>query len=84
MYTQELFVTEQEKQLNKEAKFRELAKTRVNKAIKAIELVGNLSNKNNYKYSDGEIKKIFAALYKSLSHSKTRFNIKNGDKGFDL
>ncbi len=68
----------------KELKFRELAQTRVNKAIKAIELIGNLSNKNNYSYTDEEVKKIFAAIQKSLSQSKARFNVKNGKNGFNL
>tara|TARA_Y100000817_G_scaffold150195_1_gene117483 strand:- start:4900 stop:5133 length:234 start_codon:yes stop_codon:yes gene_type:complete len=77
-------VTDKEKKMVKELKFRELAQTRVNKAIKAIELIGNLSNKNNYSYTDEEVKKIFAAIQKSLSQSKARFNVKNGKNGFNL
>ncbi len=77
-------MTDKEKKMVKELKFRELAQTRVNKAIKAIELIGNLSNKNNYSYTDEEVKKIFAAIQKSLSQSKARFNVKNGKNGFNL
>ena len=77
-------MTDKEIQIAKKEKFKELAEIRVNKALKSIELIGNLSNRNNYTYSDDQVKKIFAALNKSLSNSKARFNIKNGKNGFNL
>ena len=43
----------------KREKFIELANKRVNKAINAVRLVGNLSNKSNYDYTSDDIKKIF-------------------------
>ena len=46
----------------KREKFIELANKRVNKAINAVRLVGNLSNKSNYDYTSDDIKKIFKAL----------------------
>jgi ABC-type Fe3+-hydroxamate transport system substrate-binding protein len=47
---------------DKAAKFIELANKRVNKAIKDLQLIGNLSNKQNYEYSDDQAKKIIKAL----------------------
>jgi hypothetical protein len=43
------------------------------KAIKAIKLIGNLSNKNNYQYSSEQIKIIIKDLKKSLKNLKKRF-----------
>ena len=67
-------------------KFKELAVSRVNKAINQIRLIGNLANKNYYSYSDEEVKKIFSALESELKSSKEKFkNSKTrGNKGFSL
>lgn len=54
-------------------KFKRLAEKRVNNAIKNIRLVGNLSNRSNYSYTDQDVDKIFRALEKELKHAKSRF-----------
>ena len=59
-------------------KFVELAEKRVNKAIKDIGLVGNLSNKSNYSYTDQDVKKIVVALRKALDDMKARFDRSTG------
>ena len=66
-------------QLVKDKKFRELAKSRVNKAIKAIQLIGNLANKSHYTYSDNESDQIINALEKELKTTKQKF--KNSNNG---
>jgi len=43
-------------------KFVELAEKRVTRALKDIRLIGNLSNKTNYFYTDDDVKKILSAL----------------------
>ena len=43
---------------DKHGKFVELATKRVNKALDQIRLVGNLSNRMTYEYSEEEAKKI--------------------------
>ncbi|WP_461538098.1 hypothetical protein [Spongorhabdus nitratireducens] len=67
-------------------KFKELAEKRVNKALKDIKLIGNLSNRSNYDYTDQDAKKIYGALKKSLDEMKARFdsNGSNEDEGFKL
>ena len=40
----------------KKQRFIELANKRVNKALKQISLIGNLSNTNNYEYTQDEVK----------------------------
>lgn len=54
-------------------KFVELAEKRVSRAIKDIRLVGNLSNKSNYSYTDQDIKKIVRVLRSEIDVLKSRF-----------
>ena len=63
----------------KRVKFVELADKRVNKAINAVRLVGNLSNKSNYEYTDKDIKKIFEELDTELKKCRILFE-KHGQK----
>jgi hypothetical protein len=55
------------------AKFVELAEKRVARAIKDIRLIGNLSNKSNYTYSDEDVRKIIRALDAEVKKLKQRF-----------
>lgn len=54
-------------------KFVDLANKRVNTAIKAIQLIGNLSNKSNYHYTPEDVRKIFNALQREIKVAKDRF-----------
>lgn len=68
-------------------KFVDLANSRVNKAIKAIQLIGNLSNRSNYDYTDNDVSKIFRALSEEIAACKRRFEIaskKSPDTSFKL
>ena len=56
--------------------FKRLAEQRVNKAIKQLRLIGNLSNRSNYDYTDKDVDKIFSALMSELRASKARFTEK--------
>ncbi|MCG8625993.1 MAG: hypothetical protein MJE68_28850 [Proteobacteria bacterium] len=64
-------------------KFLSLGTKRVNNALRAINLIGNLSNRVNYEYSDAEVKKMFNALQNELTACRERFNkaSKMGNKG---
>ena len=57
----------------KRQKFVELAEKRVNKAIKSIRLVGNLSNKHFYSYDDKDVRQILRALEDEISLTRNRF-----------
>ena len=59
--------------LNKNKKFIELSSKRMPKAIKAIKLIGNLSNRSNYFYQDTDTVKIFKELKYSLRILKKKF-----------
>ncbi len=65
-------------------KFTRLATNRVNNALKYIQLIGNLSNRSNYDYSNEDIEKIYATLGEELRKSKQRFSTKQSNKKFEL
>lgn len=54
-------------------RFLRLAGKRVDRAVDAIRLVGNLSDPGNYQYSPEEAKKVIAALENELGDVKARF-----------
>lgn len=60
---------------SKETAFKRLATNRANTAINYIRLLGNLSNTNNYNFSEQDIKTIFGAVEEELRNSKARFNL---------
>jgi hypothetical protein len=64
---------------NDRQKFVRLANARVNKAIKAIGLVGNLSNKSNYAYTKADIEQIFRALTAEIKSCRSRFENETGN-----
>ena len=59
---------------NKEKKFIELTEKRMNKTIKQLRLIGNLSNRSNYTYSQTQANKIVARLNSELNNIKHRFS----------
>jgi hypothetical protein len=58
---------------NKRDRFVELAEARVTKATQTIRLIGNLSNPNNYAYSEEDAHKILAALDGEVKLLKAKF-----------
>lgn len=68
----------------KEEKFKRLATLRVNNTIKCIDLIGNLSNRSTYDYSDEEIRKIFSVLNDRIKEVKSRFKSQSSKKEFEL
>lgn len=61
------------------AKFVELANARVARAIKDLRLLGNLSNRKNYEYTDDEARKLLKVLEVELDVLKTKFRAKRSD-----
>jgi hypothetical protein len=56
-------------------KFVDLAQKRVSKALKDIQLVGNLSNRSNYDYAEEDVAKIMKALSDELSACRKKFDL---------
>lgn len=57
----------------KRDRFVRLAENRVNKALKELSLIGNLSNKAAYDFTDEDVRKIFRTLQEGIEKSKQRF-----------
>lgn len=66
--------------------FVRLAEARVNRALREIRLIGNLSNRSAYSYTDVDVREIFKALQKETETAKARFTGEGGagDKDFKL
>lgn len=58
---------------DKSAKFVELANKRVNKTIKDIQLIGNLTNRQNYEYTEEQARQIIKALQQEIDALKHGF-----------
>jgi ABC-type Fe3+-hydroxamate transport system substrate-binding protein len=71
---------------DKISKFVELANKRVNKAIKDLQLIGNLSNRQNYEFTDEQVRKIIKALQQEVDAIKQNFQStdESGRRDFKL
>jgi len=63
--------------VKKREKFRELASNRTDKALEAIERIGNLSNRQLYEWDTNEVRKILKALRDEVAKVETRFETPN-------
>ena len=64
----------------KRKKFVELAEARVNRAMKDLQLIGNLSNRSAYEFTEADVRKMFSALQRALEVAKSRFS-RSGEPG---
>lgn len=71
---------------DKRGRFVKLANQRVTKALDQIRLVGNLSNRTAYDFTDEDTKKIVKALQQAVDAAKARFSQtgSSGEQGFTL
>jgi len=68
---------------SKKAKFKRLAELRGERILKDLQLLSNLSNRNNYEYSEGDVKLIFSTIEEELRLSKMGFQQKK-KRGINL
>lgn len=68
----------------RQERFKRLAIYRTNAVLEKLRILGNLSNRTNYDYSDEEVKKIFRAIDEQLQINKTRFKTKKNAEKFKL
>ncbi len=69
---------------SKRERFKRIAENRTNKIINMIDLLGNCSNRNNYEYTEEDIKNIFNAIESSVKISKMKFAEKQEKGKFKL
>lgn len=65
---------------SKREKFVRLAEARTNKTIKMLQLIGNLSDRRSYEYSDKDISVIFNTIEKELKISRQKFETSSLNK----
>jgi hypothetical protein len=63
---------------SKRDRFKRLAQLRGERILKDLRLLGNLSNRNNYEYSDAEVKALFTTIEEELR--LTRFSFERNKK----
>ncbi len=60
----------------KRDRFMKIAENRTNTIINTLRLLGNCSNKNNYEYTEEQVKQIFNAIDAELKITKMKFEKK--------
>lgn len=68
----------------KREKFTRLAESRMNNALKQIQLIGNLSNTSAYDYSPEDVDKILKTLRKAVNELEVTFKGDSKSKKFSL
>ena len=69
---------------SKRDKFVRLAENRMNNVLKGIELLGNLSNSNNYEYTQDDLNKIIKSLKSAVSDLEHTYNASCKNTKFKL
>ena len=65
-------------------RFRRLAERRVVRTIKDLRLIGNLSNRSNYRYERAEVDKIFRVLEREMKQARARFENESNEDEIDF
>jgi len=68
----------------KRGNFVRLAEARVTKALKSIKVIGNLSNRTNYEYTEQDVNKIVNALQAEINLMKSRFKNKGNSESVEF
>lgn len=63
-----------------EERFKRIATLRTNAVLYKLRLLGNLSNKSRYSYSQEDINKIISAINRQLRELKAKFNYRKQEK----
>ena len=66
-----------------EQRFKRIATLRTNAILDKLRILGNLSNRQMYSYSEEDIEKIFSAINKQIKEVRAKFNSRK-EKRFKL
>lgn len=77
------YVKEEDRYIRRDRRerFVTLAEARTSKALLSIRLIGNLSNRSNYQYTDQDVNRIIRALNQEIADLKRRFKSDEPGKG---
>lgn len=70
------------KRLEKSKNFKRLAESRVNKILSSLNNLSKLSNRQNYEYSEHEVKQIIDTLRNEISNIEKQFKKSQTSKKF--
>lgn len=59
-----------------EQRFKRLGEKRGRRILKELELLGNLGNLHNYRYTEEQVNKIFEAITQQLAEARNKFSVK--------
>ena len=65
---------------NSEERFKRIATVRTNAVLDKLRILGNLSNRQMYSYSEEDINKIFSAINKQIKEVRAKFNSQKQEK----
>ena len=63
-----------------EERFKRVAEARTNAVLDKVRILGNLSNRQMYSYSEEDINKIFSAINKQIKEVRAKFNSRKEGK----
>ena len=63
-----------------EERFKRIATVRTNAVLDRIRILGNLSNRQMYGYSEEDINRIFSTINKQLREVRAKFNSRKEEK----
>jgi len=65
---------------SKSERFKRIASKRTNEVLEKLRILGNLSNKSSYIYTDEEVDKIFSEINKQLRIVRQKFTFQDKTK----
>lgn len=65
-------------QETKAQKFQRIAERRVNETLRALRLLGNLSDRRNYEFTEDQVSSIFGALDQEYRSVRSKFKAESG------
>ena len=63
-----------------EERFKRIAEVRTNAVLDRLRILGNLSNRQMYSYSEEDINKIFSAINERMREVKSKFRFSKEEK----
>ncbi len=63
-----------------EERFKRIAILRTNAILDKLRILGKLSNKQRYSYSERDINKIFSAINRQVKEVRAKFESRKGEK----
>ncbi|MFA5830867.1 MAG: hypothetical protein WC878_03505 [Candidatus Paceibacterota bacterium] len=71
-----------DKAQNKRDKFKQFAVKRTNNVLNQLRVLGNLSNRSAYEYTEEEVSKIFSEIDRAVKDAKSSFHFPKKNKEF--